>query len=161
MQYVGQEQTLNKVILCILSPVQSSHLRPDLKQRVQITAARLVARNNRDDHITPVFKRLHWLPVQERIIFKVLLLTYKTIHDSAPSDLSDLVSSYTPSKRLRSSSKNLLCLRNTKLLQYGCRSFFSAAPELWNELPDSVWTCESLDVFKSASKKHFFCNAYL
>ena len=36
----------------------------------------------------------------------------------------------------------------TKLLQYGGRSFFSAAPKLWNELPDSVRKCESLDVFK-------------
>ena len=130
-------------------------------QRIQNTAARLVTRANRNDHITPVLKSLHWLPVQERIIFKVLLLTYKTIHGSAPSYLSELVSSYTPSRSLRSSSKNLLCRRKTKLLQYGGRSFFSAAPKLWNELPDTVRKCESLDVFKSALKKHLFCNAYL
>ena len=130
-------------------------------QRIQNTAARLVTRTNRDDHITPVLKGLHWLPVQERIMFKILLLTYKTIHGSAPSYLSELVSSYTPSRSLRSSSKNLLCRRKTKLLQYGGRSFFSAAPKLWNELPDSVRKCESLDVFKSALKKHLFCNAYL
>ena len=129
-------------------------------QRIQNTAARLVTRTNRDDHITPVLKGLHWLPVQERIMFKILLLTYKTIHGSAPSYLSVLVSSYTPSRSLRSSSKNL-CRRKTKLLQYGGRSFFSAAPKLWNELPDSVRKCESLDVFKSALKKHLFCNAYL
>ena len=130
-------------------------------QRIQNTAARLVTRTNRDDHITPVLKGLHWLPVQERIMFKILLLTYKTIHGTAPSYLSELVSSYTPSRSLRSSSTNLLCRRKTKLLQYGGRSFFSAAPKLWNELPDSVRKCESLDVFKSALKKHLFCNAYL
>ena len=84
-------------------------------QRIQYTAARLVTRTNRDDHITPVLKRLHWLPVQERIIFKVLLLTYKTIHGSASSYLYELVSSYTPSRSLRSTSKNLLCRRKTKL----------------------------------------------
>ena len=54
-------------------------------QRIQNTAARLVTRTNRDDHMTPVLKSLHWLPVQERIIFKVLLLTYKTIYGSSPS----------------------------------------------------------------------------
>ena len=74
---------------------------------------------------------------------------------------SELVSSYTPSRSLRSSSKNLLCRHKTKLLQYGGRSFFSAAPMLWNELPDSVRKCESLDIFKSTLKKHLFCNAYL
>ena len=93
-------------------------------ERIQNSAARLVTRTNRDDHITPVLKRLHCLPVQERIIFKVLLLTYKTIHGSAPSYLSELVSSYTPNRSLRSSSKKLLCRRKTKLLQYGGRSFF-------------------------------------
>ena len=107
-------------------------------ERIQNTAARLVTRTNRDDHITPVLKGIHWLPVQERIMFKILLLTYKTVNGSAPSYLSELVSSYTPSRSLRSSSKNLLCRRKTKLLQYGGRSFFSAAPKLWNELPDSV-----------------------
>ena len=92
-------------------------------QRIQNSAARLVTRTNRDDHIAPVLKGLHWLPVQERIMFKILLLTYKTIHGSAPSYLSELVSSYTPSRSLHSSSKNLLCRRKTKLLQYGGRSF--------------------------------------
>ena len=130
-------------------------------QRIQNTAARLVTRTSRDDHITPVLKRLHWLPVQEWIIFKVPLLKYKTIHCSAPSYLSELISSYTPSRSLRSSSKNLLCRRKTKLSQYEGRSFFSAAPKLWNKHPDSVRKCEFLDAFKSASKKHIFCNAYL
>ena len=58
-----------------------------LIQLIQNTAARLVTRTNRYDHITPV---LHWLPVQERIMFKILLFTYKTIHGSAPSYLSEL-----------------------------------------------------------------------
>ena len=44
-------------------------------QRIQNTTARLVTRSNRDDNITLVFKSLHWLPVQERIIVKVLMLT--------------------------------------------------------------------------------------
>ena len=76
-------------------------------QHIQNTAARLVTRTNRDDDITPVFKSLHWRPVNH------LLLTYKTIHGSAPSYLSELVSRYTPSRSLRSSSKNLLCRRKT------------------------------------------------
>ena len=97
-------------------------------QRIQNTAARLVTRTNRDDHITPVLKGLHWLPVQERI-------TYKTIHGSAPSYLSELVSSYTPSRSLRSSSKNLLCRRKTKLLQYGGRSFFQCSAEAVERTP--------------------------
>ena len=130
-------------------------------QRIQNTAARLVTRSSRDVHITPVLQGLHWLPVQERVIFKVLLLTYKAIHGSAPSYLAELVEHYTPSRSLRSSSKNLLCRRSTKLLQYGGRSFSSAAPKLWNELPDYVRNCKTVYIFKNALKKHLFCEAYL
>ena len=67
--------------------------------------------------------------------FKILLLTYKTIHGSAPSYLSELVSSSTPSRSLRSSSKNLLCRRKTKLLQYGGRSFFQCSAKAVERTP--------------------------
>ena len=44
-------------------------------QRVQNIAARLITGSSRRDHITPVLKNLHWLPVKLRITFKILLLT--------------------------------------------------------------------------------------
>ena len=43
-------------------------------QRVQNTAARLVTRSSKHDHITPLLQQLHWLPVSYRIVFKILLL---------------------------------------------------------------------------------------
>ena len=46
-------------------------------QRVQNCAARLVVNATRHDHITPVLRDLHWLPVEQRIIFKILLFTSK------------------------------------------------------------------------------------
>ena len=62
----------------------------------------------RHDHITPVLFNLHWLPVNQRIIFKILLITYKVLSNLAPSYICDLLISYTPSRQLRSSSKHLL-----------------------------------------------------
>ena len=41
-------------------------------QLAQNNAARLVRKSKKYDHITPVLKDLHWLPVKSRIIFKVL-----------------------------------------------------------------------------------------
>ena len=109
-------------------------------QRIQNTAARLMTRTNRYDHITPVLKSLHWRAIIFiRAMFQAILQAEAFAHHK----------------------KNLFCRRKNKLLQYGGRSFFSAAPKLWNELPDSVQRCESLNVFKSAMKKHLFCNAYL
>ena len=46
-------------------------------QLIQNSAARLVTGSGRWDHITPVLRDLHWLPVRFRAQFKVLVLTFK------------------------------------------------------------------------------------
>ena len=53
-------------------------------QRLQKSAARLVTRTKTSEHITPVLINLHWLPVQQRNIFKLLLNTYKALKGLAP-----------------------------------------------------------------------------
>ncbi len=77
-------------------------------QRVQNVAARIIRRCERTSHIRPVLQDLHWLPVKYRIVFKVLLITFRTLQGSAPEYLSDLITPYTPQRCLRSSSRNLL-----------------------------------------------------
>ena len=77
-------------------------------QRVLNCAARIVFKSNKYDHITPFLKELHWLPIQQRIEFKILLITFKALNKQAPTYLTDLPISYTPSRSLRSSFKNLL-----------------------------------------------------
>jgi len=53
-------------------------------QSVQNAAARLVTGAPRRDHITPVLRQLHWLPVKQRIDFKLAVLVYKSLHGLAP-----------------------------------------------------------------------------
>jgi hypothetical protein len=60
-------------------------------QRVQNCAARIVTRRSRSDHISPVLRDLHWLPVHRRVQFKILLHTYRAIHKQAPGYLSGLL----------------------------------------------------------------------
>ena len=60
-------------------------------QRVQNTAARLICNISRFEHISLVLFELHWLPVHYRIIFKLLLITYKAINGMAPKYISDLI----------------------------------------------------------------------
>ncbi len=55
-------------------------------------AARVVTFTRKFSHITPVLCDLHWLPVTERISFKVLLLMYKALHGKAPKYISDMLS---------------------------------------------------------------------
>ncbi len=127
-------------------------------QRVQNAAARMVGRVKKYHHITPVLRQLHWLPVHKRILFKILLLTYKALHRLAPSYIAELLTTYKPIRPLRSSSQHLLKPATTST-SYGDRAFSAAASELWNELPMSIRCAKSLDVFKNLLKTHLFiCN---
>ena len=63
----------------------------DKLQRAQNAAARLVTMASKSDHITPILFKLHSLPVKERITFKLLLITFKTLHGQAPSYISELL----------------------------------------------------------------------
>ena len=130
-------------------------------QRVHNTAARIVSRTRKYEHITPVLKSLHWLPVNQRIIFKILLVTFKALHDLAPGYISDLIHKYHPSRTLRSQDRLLLAVPYTSTATYGDRAFAKIAPTLWNGLPIHIRKSENVSVFKTRLKTHLFSQAYL
>ena len=130
-------------------------------QRVLNCAARKVFKSNKYDHITPLLRELHWLPIQQRIEFKILLITFKALNKQAPTYLTDLLISHTPSRSLRSSSKNLLKIPMHNLKSYGGRSFALASAVLWNSLPQSLRDLQSVETFKLKVKEHLFLRAYM
>jgi hypothetical protein len=81
---VGEEVTKRLVTALVLSRLDycnaalaclpESTIRP--LQRVQNAAARLVTNAKSSDHLTPILKRLHWLPVKQRILYKLCLLMH-------------------------------------------------------------------------------------
>ncbi len=77
-------------------------------QRTQNTASRIITNTRRYDHITPVLHQLHWLPIQERIEFKVLCLTYKTLHNMAPLYLTQFLSQKIVHRQLRCKDQHML-----------------------------------------------------
>ena len=73
----------------------------------------------------------------------------------APHYLQQLLQEYHPSRLLRSSTKQLLLTpHNVVTKSYGQRSFQYSIPHLWNQLPDDIRECSSLDQFKSLLKSH-------
>ena len=133
----------------------------DRLQYVQNCAARLVTRTRSSEHITPVLRRLHWLPVRQRhITYKILLLTYKAPNGMAPRYIADLLQPYTPTRQLRSSSKNLLVTPKSNLKFYGDRSFQVTAPRLWNSLTNDIRSIQRFDVFKNKIKTLLFIDAF-
>ena len=84
-------------------------------QSIQNSAARIVSRKRLHDHISPILNELHWLPVEKRIIFKLLIMAYKCNQGVAPQYLLDIVKSYQPARNLR--HPRLIFLHRTLLLQ--------------------------------------------
>ena len=79
----------------------------------------------------------------------------------APKYIADLLQPYTPTRQLRSSSKNLLVTPKSNLKFYGDRSFQVAAPRLWNSLTDDIRSIQNLDVFKNKIKTLLFREAFI
>ena len=134
-----------------------------LIQRLQYvlnSAARVIARSRKFDHITPSPIELRWLPVEQRIIFKILLFTFKVVNGLAPSYLSELLEAYVPRRMLRSFTQLLLHEPKFNLKTYGSRAFSVCAPRLWNSLPLKIRRCDSIDTFKKKLKTHLFKSSY-
>ena len=127
-------------------------------QRVQNIAARVVTltRCSPENHITPILKLLHWLPIKIRIDFKILLLAYKCVNSLAPDYLCNLVIKKKNPRPLRSEKLELLKVPKTRLKTYGDRSFQCAAAVEWNKLPLDIRNSTSVTCFKTNLKTHVF-----
>ena len=129
-------------------------------QRVQNAAARLISRTPKSHHITPVLQQLHWLPVKDRISFKLLLLTFKALHGLAPIYISELIKPYYSSRSLRSSTLNYLSVPKSNTATYGDRCFSVAAPKLRNSLPSNFRYIETWALLKLVLR-HGFLDPHL
>ena len=163
-QYLDRQTTLTLVHAFVTSRLDSCNaLLANLTekdigklQRLQNIAARIVQRARHHEHITPILSALHWLPIDKRIKFKIILLTFKALNGTAPTYISDILHTYTPTRTLRSQHQHLLQAPRFNTQHYGHRSFSVTAPLLWNQLPSDLRQLSSLDSFKNALKTHLF-----
>ena len=117
---------------------------------------------------------LHWLPVEYRIQYKILLFAFKGIHNLAPKYICDMFSAYSAEYRSRSCSivheitfvngnvvepiehSEVIYLRVPKFKTFSKRSITVAGPRLWNQLPISLRLVKDYDAFKSQLKTYMF-----
>ena len=132
----------------------------DKLQKVQNHAARLIYKSPRSAHVSPLFQDLHWLPVENRIEYKLASLCFRSIEGTGPQYLSDLINLYIPSRELRSSSDTrMLRIPTFRMTSNGQRSFTYQGPHTWNQLPQNIRHASSLQSFKSSLKTHLFPTA--
>jgi len=114
-------------------------------QTVRNVAARVVTGTRKFDHITPVLRQLHWLPVHQQITFKLAMITFKCLHGLAPSYLADVctsVSSVVGRWQLHSANSETLIAPHTRTT-IGQRNFAVAGPATWNSLQTSSLSSSS------------------
>ena len=91
-------------------------------QYVMNAAAKVITCKRKFDHVTPLLIELHWLPVRQRIVFKILLYTFKALHGATPTYETELISPYVPRRALRSADQILLEQPTHKLKLIGLRA---------------------------------------
>ena len=106
--------------------------------------------------ISPLLLDLYWLPVHYCIMFKVLLLVYKSLNGTGPGYLADLLHYRSSSRSLQSMSNKLLTQPRTFSKTYGDKAFSVCAPRLWNNLPLNMQKSSSIGIFKQSLKTYLF-----
>ena len=103
-----------------------------------------------------LLRTLQWLPVRSRILFKIILLTYRALHEKQPVYLHSMLATSLPSPSPRSNKDNRLSVPRVKT-NTGARAFHSCAPFLWNNRPLYVRSANSV----ATSKKHLDTSLWL
>ena len=118
----------------------------------------LVTGTRRCDHITPVLRQLHWLPVRQRVDFKVATFVHRSLSGISPTYLADdcrLVAD-ARERRLRS-TESRTCVVARTYSSFGDRAFAAAGPVRWNSLPSHLKEADLLySQFRRSLKTFLF-----
>jgi hypothetical protein len=133
-------------------------------QSVQNAAARLIGGLRKYDHITSLMRdQLHWLPISFRIDYKIAVLTYKALHHQSPDYVTAMCCLAADSSSInghRSASNGDLIPVPWNSVFYGKRSYYYAAPEVWNKIPVHIRKEPTFSTFSKQLKTVLFRHAY-
>ena len=127
-------------------------------QRVQNIAAKIVLGKGRYDSSTRCLKELHWLPIQQRIEFKIITLVHKSLHGLVPQYLVDLLTRKVPRREGLHSNDGTSQLEvpSTTGKAFAATAFSVLGPQLWNQLPDCLKQTDSYVSFKQNLKTFLY-----
>jgi hypothetical protein len=128
-------------------------------QRIQNSLARVVTGHRKHEHIKPILKKLHWLPIKQRIVYKINCLTFKAKTINQPPYLAELLAPHKSTRTLRSSNQDKLLEPYTRT-KISSRAFSVSGPSNWNSLPEIVQKSCSVTQFRNQLKTFLFKKAY-
>ena len=161
-KYITREACTTLVLMLYMSNLDYSNDLPyglpnkTIKryQVIQNICTKLVLGRPKYSSSTEVLKCLHWLPIQQRITYKIGLLTFKCINMAAPKYLQKLITIRKPTQENMQSNNTspILEIPKIKHKTFTVRSSKYAAPKTWNSFPKQIRTCNNLTIFKSLLK---------
>ena len=95
-----------------------------------------------------IFAKLHWLPIKQRIVYKIRITTYKAYHSIAPNYICGLITRREYKREFRPNDQMNIVVLLVKRQHFGERSISYAAPREWNRLELSIRKSKSLKYFK-------------
>jgi len=110
------------------------------------------------DHISSALQTLHWLPIHYRIQFKIALLMYNALAGQCPEYIKDIVAPVASNpgwQQLRSAARSDVIVPRCRT-KFGSHAFSIAGPEVWNRLPQSVRSADTVRQFRRLLKTHYF-----
>jgi len=131
-------------------------------RRVMNTAMCSVAGLGPRDHVTAEWRDLHWLPIEQRITYKLCIMMHAINNGTAPKYICDLatpVNEIRGRSHLRSATLGHFNIPRTRT-RLGSRAFSVAVQTAWNNLTASIRSLKSTDSFKRQLKTHLFRLAY-
>ena len=163
-------QMVHSNILCFVDYCNSVYGKLSEKnirklQKIQNNAVRFIYGlygNKWREPILPYLKKLHFLPIRYRISFKICLLVFKCINNIAPNYLKDMVKLREQRRRSSRLDDDFFRLKVSPRpnLSRSEGAFSYIGPKLWNDLPLSLRSLNSIEVFKQSLKAHFFDIAF-
>ena len=91
---------LSRLEYCNSLPLTSLLIKFTAFKKLQNHVAKVVFRKSKDEHVTPLLKKLHWLPFKERILFRIATFAFRFFDGTLPPYLLSCLSVYTPSRTL-------------------------------------------------------------
>ena len=154
---------LSRIDYCntVFAGLPASTLKP--LQRLINAAARYVANLGPYDGVTNTLKELHWLPIKQRITYKLCVMMHSAVSGVAPSYIKDMLTSVAdmPGRgRLRSAASGSFDVPRVRT-RIGSQAFSVAGPQAWNSLPVEMRNAPmTRSIFKNRLKTFLFEQAY-
>jgi hypothetical protein len=152
---IGRSIVMSKMDYCNSLLAYTSKRNVYRLQMVQNNLARLVFRSDYRQSASPILTSLHWLPIEQRIKYKITTMVFKSRINLLPDYLSRNLKVFASIRPIRLSMQNTYVIPrvNTEVARH---SFNYAGAKLWNELSNELRSTDSYIEFRNLLKTYYF-----